>query len=246
MTDNRKVTGEVTEVVWRDDAVELDKPKSAYELSKSLKKVIVENNLFTNIKGKNYVNVEGWQLAGAFTGIFPKVKSVERVMADTDEIKYRAEVSLFNIKDGKTVGYGVAFCSGKEYSKRNFDEYAIASMAQTRAVSKAYRLTLGWLMKLAGYEATPADEMPDDSKPQPKVMTQKDVSEKMEAIDNKIVITPTGELSPPSIKQLAWLKTYYRQYMGMTDENAEAKAKSFTTATGAAQEIKRLAAEGKL
>ncbi len=39
------------------------------------------------------------------------------------------------------------------------DEYAILSMAQTRAVGKAFRNQLAWLMKAAGFEATPAEEM---------------------------------------------------------------------------------------
>jgi hypothetical protein len=33
-------------------------------------------------------------------------------------------------------------------------------MAQTRAVSKALRLPLGFVMQLAGFNPTPADEMP--------------------------------------------------------------------------------------
>jgi hypothetical protein len=32
-------------------------------------------------------------------------------------------------------------------------------MAQTRAVGKAFRNQLAWLMKAAGFEATPAEEM---------------------------------------------------------------------------------------
>ena len=32
-------------------------------------------------------------------------------------------------------------------------------MAQTRAIGKAYRNLLGWVMKLAGYETTPSEEM---------------------------------------------------------------------------------------
>jgi hypothetical protein len=32
-------------------------------------------------------------------------------------------------------------------------------MATTRAKSKAYRNCLGWVMKLAGYSGTPAEEM---------------------------------------------------------------------------------------
>ena len=64
-----------------------------------------------------------------------------------------------NIVTGLPVSVGHALCSNKERSKRSFDEYAILSMAQTRAEGKAYRLLLGWLMKAAGFEATPAEEM---------------------------------------------------------------------------------------
>jgi hypothetical protein len=35
-------------------------------------------------------------------------------------------------------------------------------MAQTRASSKALKGATGWLMVLAGYKPTPAEEMPDD------------------------------------------------------------------------------------
>ena len=36
------------------------------------------------------------------------------------------------------------------------------SMAQTRACSKALRLALGWVLGLAGYEATAAEELPEE------------------------------------------------------------------------------------
>ena len=39
------------------------------------------------------------------------------------------------------------------------DEYAILSMAQTRAIGKAFRNLIGWVIKMAGYESTPAEEM---------------------------------------------------------------------------------------
>jgi hypothetical protein len=56
------------------------------------------------------------------------------------------------------MGRGIAICSNKEAIKRNFEEYAIASMAQTRAEGKAYRMLLSWLISAAGYETTPAEE----------------------------------------------------------------------------------------
>jgi hypothetical protein len=63
---------------------------------------------------------------------------------------------------GQVVGAAEAMCTHSENTWRNRDEYALRSMAQTRAVSKALRLPLGFVMQLAGYEATPAEEMPTD------------------------------------------------------------------------------------
>lgn len=150
--------GKTNEIATKQEQVELTNPNQILEFATSLKKMIVQNNLYTNIKGKNYVNVEGWQIAGAFIGHFPMVEKVEELPAKPGEFKYRAEVSLRN-NEGKVVGYGVAICSNREPGKKNFDEYAVASMAQTRAVGKAYRMEIGWLLKVAGYETTPAEEM---------------------------------------------------------------------------------------
>lgn len=149
--------------------VDLGSPKSLANFANELKKFVVENELYSNIKGKNFVHVEGWQFAGASMGIFPVMRALENVSTDA-EIKYRAEVDLVRIADGAIVGHGFAVCSNKESTKRSFDEYAIASMAQTRAVGKAFRVSVGWIMKLAGYEPTTADEAIDDN--QSSVMSE--------------------------------------------------------------------------
>jgi hypothetical protein len=148
----------------KSELVKLTSPSQLQEFSNVLKSFIVKQNLFSNIKGKNYVNVEGWEFAGAATGISPIVKSVVREDS-AGEIKYRAEVELVNNK-GEVIGWGMAICSNKEASKKSFDEYAIASMAQTRAIGKAFRNKLAFLMKMAGYESTPAEEAVE------KVVTQ--------------------------------------------------------------------------
>ncbi|MCR5700217.1 MAG: hypothetical protein K6G49_02175 [Candidatus Saccharibacteria bacterium] len=145
------------EIATKTEQVNLSSPSAVMDFATNLKDLIVQNNLFTSIKGKNYVNVEGWQIAGAFTGTFPIVENVEN-LSDGKNYKYRAEVSLRDA-EGKKVGYGVAICTNKENGKTGFDEYAVASMAQTRAVGKAYRMKIGWLLKVAGYETTPAEEM---------------------------------------------------------------------------------------
>lgn len=139
------------------NALDIKRPNQISDFAKNLKDLVVKNQLYTNIKGKNYVNVEGWQAAGALLGIYPVVRSLEN-LSDEDTIRYRAEVWL---KDAgcETVGCGIAICTNKERGKESFEEFAIASMAQTRATGKAFRVRLGFMMKLAGYEATPFEEM---------------------------------------------------------------------------------------
>lgn len=134
----------------------LSKPETLKEFSVELKKFIVSQNLYTPIQGKNYVNVEGWQFAGGSMGLVAVVDSCVK-LDRPDEVAYEAVVVVYSGE--KIVSRGFAICSSKESKKAKFDEYAVASMAQTRAVGKAYRLLLGFLMKMAGYEGTPTEEM---------------------------------------------------------------------------------------
>jgi hypothetical protein len=97
-------------------------------------------------------------MAGASLGLFPIITSVQDLSSET-EVKYMATCEVRSYQDNKLVSVGIAICSNKEGSKKFFDEYAILSMAQTRAVGKAFRNQLAWLMKAAGFEATPAEEM---------------------------------------------------------------------------------------
>ncbi len=133
-------------------------------LAQDLARFIKENKLFHHIQGKAYVNVEGWQYAGARLGILPVIEELVRIPTDNHEVKYQAQVKLYNLKsqiDGQAqvVGSGYAICSNQENGKRNYQEFAIASMAQTRAIGKAYRNILAWIIRAAGYEPTPAEEM---------------------------------------------------------------------------------------
>jgi hypothetical protein len=131
----------------------------ALTLATELQKFVKANKLTSNIQGKEFPNVEAWQFAGSLLGLSPMLESIEDKSVENGEIKWHATVAIQNLHTGTIVGRGFATCSNKEHTKRSFADYAICSMAQTRAVGKAYRLSLGWLMKAAGYEATPAEEM---------------------------------------------------------------------------------------
>ncbi len=137
---------------------DLAKPQEMTQMANRLKDYVVRQGLYTPIMGKNYVQVEGWQFAGGLLGLIPRVVKVEDI-SKQGEIKWMAQVEIVNTKNQECVGTGFAVCSNKENKKKSFDEYAILSMAQTRAIGKAYRNLIGWVMKLAGYEGTPAEEI---------------------------------------------------------------------------------------
>lgn len=131
--------------------------ESMIEKAQTLAKFIQEKKLTTTIQGKEFVQVDGWQFAGSQLGVVPVLTSLENFSEGT-EYKYRAEVDLIRLSDGLKVGKGIAICSNKERTKKSFEEYAIASMAQTRAEGKAFRMLCSWLIKAAGFDTTPAEE----------------------------------------------------------------------------------------
>jgi hypothetical protein len=139
-------------------AYALGHPQDGFDLAKELARFIKENKLSTQVQGKEFVNVEGWQYAGSRMGIVPVVEHVINVSSE-QEIKYQAKVTLLNLATNQTVGAGFAICSNKESGRKFYQEFAIASMAQTRATGKAFRNVLAWMIRAAGYEPTPSEEL---------------------------------------------------------------------------------------
>ncbi|RZJ85900.1 MAG: hypothetical protein EOO60_14165, partial [Hymenobacter sp.] len=161
MTEVTKTPKEATvakKAAPRAESYDIAKSDETLDLAKDLAKFIKDNKLSTQVQGKEFVNVEGWQYAGSRLGIVPVVEHVINLSND-QELKYQAKVTLFDLRHGVTVGAGFAICSNKESGKKFYQEFAIASMAQTRAIGKAYRNILAWIIRAAGYEPTPAEEM---------------------------------------------------------------------------------------
>jgi hypothetical protein len=131
---------------------------NARAIADELKKIIKNANLTQRIGTKDYVKIEGWTSMLAMLGVSPITVSNTRLDRE-DEVIYEAAVEL-RTRDGHLVGRGEAICSHKERNWSNRDEYAIKSMAATRATGKAARLSFSWIMTLAGYDPTPLEEMP--------------------------------------------------------------------------------------
>lgn len=136
-----------------DDPVEVI--EKAASVADALKDVIVQRNLYVNVQGKPHVQVEGWQLLGSMLG-------VSAVCTDTEPVDggFKATVEARTM-DGRVVGRADALCTKHEKRGpwKNADDYARLSMAQTRATSKALKAPLGFVISLAGYATTPAEEM---------------------------------------------------------------------------------------
>ena len=145
----------ITSIQTKVKTYSIDRPAEMVVVAKVIKEYIIKNNLSVQITGKDYVMVEGWQFAGSLMSLFPRIVKVEQIKPN----EWLAQAEIINRKTKEVVGTGFALCSKAEAKKATFDEYAILSMAQTRAIGKAFRNVIGWIIKLAGYEPTPAEEM---------------------------------------------------------------------------------------
>ena len=152
--------------------------QGAREMANALADVIERQKLATVIQGRKHVNVEGWTTLGIMLGVVPREVST----IETDGV-YTATVELVRVVDQGVISRASAECGSADELDRygkpiwaNRPRYARRSMAQTRATGKACRLAFSWIMALAGYEPTPAEEMPDtrqDEQSEPQRQTDK-------------------------------------------------------------------------
>ena len=181
MTDDQEVTS--TEIVVSETETKLaDYEILNPELPMSVKVGVATNvaNCLSDLiksqglvkKGLNkkdpeaeYVLVEGWEVLGTMLGIVPITEIVEPICNDKGKVRgYKARAYLYRnpvMENGKIIGGTLIATTEASATVEGFqkDTAGMMSMAQTRALGKAYRMALSWIMKMAGYEGTPAEEM---------------------------------------------------------------------------------------
>lgn len=107
------------------------------------------------IGGNEHVLIDGWQTLGSMLGVSAHVVW-SRPLDDGHGWEARAEARTL---DGRVVGSAEAMVTRAERNWKRAEDYALRSMAQTRAMSKALRGPLGFVITLAGKSATPAEEV---------------------------------------------------------------------------------------
>jgi hypothetical protein len=104
---------------------------------------------------KSYVPIEGWQYAASLMGLSARVTEVYAV---PEKNGWMAKAEVVNQT-------GVIVCSGFGFVGRDEEKWAkstesdLESFSQTKAVSRALRNCISYLIKAAGYSTTPAEEM---------------------------------------------------------------------------------------
>lgn len=174
------------------------KVKVATNVANTLAPLVREQGL--SVKGLNkkkpeaeYVMVEGWEVLGTFLGITPITTTIAEIKNDKNRIVgYRARATLYLnpvVKNDEIVGGTIVARAEAQANVegRQKDLFAIESMAQTRALGKAYRMGLSWIMKMAGFEGTFAEDMP---KFKPKSNSVEDDLQRAEA---NIIDVEVGE-----------------------------------------------------
>ncbi len=114
-------------------------------------------------RGEQYLEFEDWQTLGNFYGITSKVESTQFVEYGSAS-GFEAVAVALQIDTEKIVSRAEHMCLNDESNWIKKPLAEIRSMAQTRACAKALRNVLAWVVVLAGYKPTPAEEMPQEER----------------------------------------------------------------------------------
>lgn len=143
------------------------KLEQATKAAKLLKHAMLQKKKPFILNDEIYPELEDWEMCGQFFGCTAVIIS-DKYTTEYGAVGFEAIASIRRIRDGNEVGRATAMCLMDEERWGGKPLYAIRSMAQTRACSKAFRLVFAWILVLAGYKPTPADEitqeMLDESK----------------------------------------------------------------------------------
>ena len=154
--ENLPVLSEQTDLaIHREPALVLEEAKKA---AQALSDVISGKKKPVIINGEQYLEFEDWMTVARFYGITAKVISTAPItFGDVQGFEARAVALL--VITGEEISAAEAMCLNDESNWKNRPLFMLRSMAQTRACAKALRNVLSWVVVLAGYKPTPAEEM---------------------------------------------------------------------------------------
>ena len=154
--------------------------EEAIEAAECLKALLDAQKDQVILNGKRYLKFEDWQTVARFYGVTVKVASSRPIkfqFGEQEVIGFTATAEALLVSSGQVVSSAEAMCLNDESKWRSRPKYEyvdgrrkrtgiepvplfqLRSMAQTRACAKALRNVMAWVVVLAGYCPTPAEEM---------------------------------------------------------------------------------------
>lgn len=131
--------------------------EEAGQAAKALKDVVSKKSKPVIFNGEQYLEFEDLQTLGRFYGITAKITRTG--FLECGEAKGFEATAVAVKADGTEISAAEAMCLNDEPNWKAKPLFQLRSMAQTRACAKALRNVLAWVVVLAGYKPTPAEEM---------------------------------------------------------------------------------------
>lgn len=109
------------------------------------------------INGKTFLQFEDWQTLGRFYGVTVAARATSYI--EQGRVRgYECHAEAIRA-DGQVISAAQAMCMDDESKWSDKPLFQLRSMAQTRAQAKALRNVLAWVVVMAGYAPTPAEEV---------------------------------------------------------------------------------------
>lgn len=196
--------------------------QEAAKAAQALRDVIERKPQKVVINGKQFLQFEDWQTLGRFYGVTVAARATNYIEQGRSR-GYECHAEAIRA-DGQVISAAQAMCMDDEQKWKDKPLFQLRSMAQTRAQAKALRNVLAWVVVMAGYAPTPAEEMDSAHSDAPR------------SSNAPAAPRSTGRISDATItdwcQRMAKAANYdqldevfraaYRQASDVTDQNAQA------------------------
>lgn len=133
----------------------------ARQVSGVIASVLEEGSGFVTIQNKRHITIEGWQTLAAMTGHTVEVewsRPVEAIEPVNGIHAWEARAVVRDQSD-RVVAGSTSMASPAERAPWTKAEFSVRSMSETRASSRALASRMRFIVTLAGFHGTPAEEM---------------------------------------------------------------------------------------
>lgn len=191
--------------------------EEAHIAAAALARVINGKAKPVRFNGETYLEYEDWTTLSRFYGISARVISSQPVTFG-DVSGWEARAEAVHNASGNIISVADSMCLNDEPNWKSKPQFMLRSMAQTRACAKALRNVLAWVVVLAGYKPTPAEEMDgvrgfhDEQPPAPRKTAKPAAGDSLPApadLIRKAIIKEQARLNVPA----AWMKSYAKDML---------------------------------